>query len=162
MKRETFEIHGETKTRLYTCWRAMKNRCRPNSSKAKWYFDKGITVCDEWVAFSSFKEWAMANGYVDGLTIDRIDPDAGYSPNNCRWATHLEQGANRTRNKIVEIDGVKRTVKDWSTITGIIFSTLYKRYDRGVRGVDFIAPPLKWDSSAVPAVKTSKQKKPIS
>lgn len=99
----------------------------------------------------------MSNGYSDSLTLDRIDPNLGYRPENCRWATPKQQGGNKSDNKLVEIDGVTRTVKDWSDVTGIWFTTLYKRYKRGIRGRDFIAPPLHWDSESVPAKKVSRK-----
>lgn len=84
------------KNRLYNSWRAMKARClNPNNNRYYLYGGRGITICDEWLSFKSFKEWALSNGYADDLTIDRIDPDGNYTPDNCRWIHPDKQSRNR-------------------------------------------------------------------
>lgn len=83
--------HGESKTRLYRKWKSMHARCtNPKYRAWKWYGGKGIRVCEEWADWSTFKEWAIDAGYIDGLELDRIDADGDYSPSNCRWLTKRE------------------------------------------------------------------------
>lgn len=94
--------HGKCKSRLYRIWSCMKRRCNPtNKEKAKWYSGRGIAVCDEWKnSFQAFYDWAIANGYEDNLSIDRIDVDGNYEPSNCRWANVYQQAVNKSGRPI--------------------------------------------------------------
>ena len=89
-------------SRIYSVWKGMKQRCSDaNAINYRYYGGKGIRVCDEWRDnFYAFYDWAIANGYRDDLTIDRIDNSKGYYPDNCRWASYKEQQNNRSNNKI--------------------------------------------------------------
>lgn len=88
--------HGMSRTRLYRCWQDMKHRCLNATSKDYHrYGGRGITFCDEWKEFEPFRDWALANGYDDKLTIDRIDNDGNYCPENCKWSTQKEQARNK-------------------------------------------------------------------
>lgn len=89
-----------SRTRLYRCWADIKARCL--NSKHKWYSyygGRGISVCNEWLEFEPFMEWAFANGYNDSLTIDRINNDGNYEPLNCKWSTQQEQSLNKKHLK---------------------------------------------------------------
>lgn len=91
--------HGSSHTRLYHIWGGMKQRCtNPKATEFSAYGGRGITVCNEWLHdFAAFQEWALSHGYRDDLTIDRIDNDKGYRPDNCRWATKEQQYSNTQR-----------------------------------------------------------------
>ena len=91
-------LHGECgKSRLYSIWQGMKKRCYSKKQiNFKYYGGRGITVCDVWRnSFEAFRDWALANGYRNDLTLDRIDPNGNYSPDNCRWATWSQQNKNK-------------------------------------------------------------------
>lgn len=121
--------HGLTGTRLYRIWANMKTRCynKRNRNYARWGA-RGITVCDEWRDnFQAFYDWAMANGYDDDLTIDRIDNDKGYYPENCRWATYEEQANNTRHNTHITFRGETHTLEYWSRHLGIDKTTLHYR-----------------------------------
>lgn len=120
--------HGGKGTRLYRIWKAMWNRCNnPNAYAYERYGGRGIKVCTEWDSFADFRDWALANGYTDELTIDRIDNNKGYSPDNCRWATYKTQANNNHHNKVITVDGVTDTVANLSAKYGV---NQYLVYDR--------------------------------
>lgn len=88
--------HGGTGTRLYRIWQAMRDRTsNPSASRYAYYGGRGISVCPEWQDFTTFRDWAVSNGYAPELSIDRIDNNGNYEPDNCRWATQQMQVKNR-------------------------------------------------------------------
>lgn len=115
--------------RLHRIYQDMKTRCyNPNYDKTKWYYDKGITICDEWLnSFEVFRNWALRSGYKDDLTIDRIDANDNYRPGNCRWVTRKEQANNRTSNRLIEFNGQVKTMQGWADSLGIDSRTLWAR-----------------------------------
>lgn len=125
--------HGLKNTRLFSIWCNMKSRCgNPNTTNYNRYGGRGITVCDEWKNdFQAFYDWSISHGYADDLTIDRIDNDEGYSPDNCRWVTCKRQSINRCNNHIVTINGVSRCLVEWCNDYGISYKTVRDRLKRG-------------------------------
>lgn len=125
--------HGCTKTRLYHIWRSMCQRCEyQRHERYADYGGRGITVCREWRdSFSVFRGWALANGYRDDLTIDRIEANGNYEPGNCRWVTRADQNRNKRDSRLVTYNGETRTIKEWSRIVGVNYTTLLYRLDNG-------------------------------
>lgn len=131
--------HGMSKSRLMNIFRNMKSRCfNCKHEHYKDYGGRGITVCYEWYNFVPFMEWALSHGYSEDLTLDRINGNGNYEPDNCRWITNLEQQSNKRNNVWIEIDGVVDTASGWSKKSGVISSTITRRYHRGVRGAELI------------------------
>lgn len=126
--------HGMSGTRLYRIWKSMKTRAtNPRRKEASRYVLRGIGICREWRDdFIVFMDWALSNGYDHDLTIDRIDIDRGYSPDNCRWIVSSEQQSNRSTNRAVEFDGkVYPTVKSAAEHFGLSRKVLQHRLNRG-------------------------------
>ena len=136
--------HGMAKTTLYRRWVNMRQRCYLVSShEYKQYGGRGIRVCDEWNNdFVPFMEWALANGYEKGLTLDRIDVNGNYEPSNCRWITLREQQNNKTDNVLLTFNGITHNMREWSEITGISYPTLQGRKKRGWSDEDSLTIPV--------------------
>lgn len=135
--------HGGTNTRLYHIWTTMRARCEKTYNiEYKRYGARGIKVCDEWQSFSTFREWALTNGYNDTLSIDRIDPSGDYKPNNCRWADAITQANNKRNNVIIEYDGEKYTMAELARISGLKLSTLWARLHSGWSVSKAVETPL--------------------
>lgn len=134
--------HSSSKSRLYKIWIGMRNRCK---RKVQNYGKKGIKVCPEWDRnFVAFQNWALNNGYADDLSIDRINNDGDYCPENCRWATSKEQVQNRDVTIFVVIDGVKDTLANWCEKKQIAYPTvLYRAKVRGWSLEKAILEPVK-------------------
>lgn len=114
--------------RLYQVWCSMRQRCNnPNDHGYKYYGARGITVCDDWSDFRNFQKWALENGYKKGLSIDRINNDKGYFPENCRWVDRYLQARNTRANHIIEYKGKAMTLREWAKRTGISEKTLSNR-----------------------------------
>lgn len=130
------KTHGMTHTRLYHLWNAMKNRCNnPKVQSYKRYGGRGISVCEQWEkSFISFYEWAINNGYSEDLSIDRIDNNGNYCPENCRWIPLKEQCNNRKTNIVFEYNGEKHNLMQWCKLLDLDYKFIHNRIYR-----------LKWD-----------------
>jgi hypothetical protein len=133
--------------RLYRIWAGMKRRCNnPAELNYERYGARGISVCEEWNSsdgFLPFQEWALSNGYEDGLTIDRIENSLGYSPANCQWATPKQQSNNRRSNLVIEAWGEVKTRAQWleDERCNVTIDTITKRLRRGVPAEEAISTP---------------------
>lgn len=121
--------HGGHNTRLYHIWCGMKSRCNyPKNNRYYTYGARGIRVCPEWnKSFVAFRDWALKNGYRDDLTLDRIDVNGNYCPENCRWATVKEQANNRRDNVIIVYEEKKYTIAQLAEKIGVNPKALYAR-----------------------------------
>jgi len=126
-------IHGKSNTRLWAIWMGMKARCyNPNVEKFKNYGSRGIKICDGWLSdFKSFYDWAVENGYDDSLSIERINVDGDYCPDNCTWIPMSEQRLNKTNSHFVTINGETKILHEWLKITGVPPWVFYKRVNDG-------------------------------
>lgn len=134
--REVHTKHGAEGTRLYAVWKNMRDRCSNENHKSYAnYGSRGISVCKDWLDFSNFMEWAFRTGYDPNArkgkcTLDRIDCNEGYCPENCRWADAKTQGRNKRNNVLIEFRGEVHPLSEWAEILGVKYQTLYARLTR--------------------------------
>lgn len=121
--------HGLSKHRLHGIWRGMEQRCcNPKSKSFEHYGGRGITICKEWVSdFENFYNWAIANGYDEFKSIDRIDVNGNYEPSNCRWVNSEIQANNKRNNNKITFQGETHTITEWSRILHIDRKTISDR-----------------------------------
>lgn len=123
--------HGMHGTHLYRVWRGMKARClNPNDPMYAYYGGRGITIVPEWLDFAGFLAWA-ASTEIESNTLDRIDNDKGYSPDNCRWATAEEQQNNTRKNVRVVYRNIEMSLSQAARASGIKIATLWRRKNAG-------------------------------
>lgn len=137
---DTSTTHGLSNHRIYNIWCKMLSRCN-NSHNNEFhnYGARGIKICDEWqLNFMSFYNWSMKNGYSDNLTIDRIDNNGNYEPNNCRWTTAKEQANNRRSNKLLEYNGEIKTIAQWCEMYSLNYWTTLRRYNKGWKAKEIL------------------------
>ena len=134
-----FLKHGLSKDKKYArimnIYQGMKDRCyKPTKSNYLYYGGRGIKICEEWLdkenGLMKFYIWAINNGYEDNLTIERIDKNGNYSPDNCKWATFEEQANNKRNNHLITYNGETHTIAEWSKILNIPYCTLFDRLKR--------------------------------
>lgn len=128
--------HGMTGTRLFRVWSGMWERCtNPHHSSYHLYGGRGISVCSEWKSFEVFRAWALEQGYDESAprgayTLDRVETDGNYSPDNCRFATDREQANNKRNNRRFTMNGETHTAAEWARITGVTSETIRARVDK--------------------------------
>ena len=124
--------HGMYNTSLYKSWAAMKTRCtNPNIPQWDDYGGRGIKICEAWMEFIPFMEWAKTHGHKEGLTIERIDVNGDYCPENCRWITRAEQALNTRRSRKITLGNVEKTLGEWSNEYSVSRATVKHRLDFG-------------------------------
>lgn len=143
--RKANTTHGKSKDRIYRIHTLMKRRCYSKKDQDyKDYGGRGIKICDEWLdkenGFMNFHDWAMENGYSDDLSIDRIDVNGNYEPNNCKWATDEAQANNKRNNHYVEINGVVKTITQWAKENNLAAYTIRRRIEKGISGEELLMP----------------------
>lgn len=136
-KQTFFGTHKLSDSRIYKVYYAIKQRCfQPTAKNYNAYGGRGITMCKEWAdSFMSFYNWSVSNGYKEELlengrnkwTLDRIDNNGNYEPNNCRWVVLKENERNKRTNRIVEFNGEKHSLVEWAEILKVPVSRLYNR-----------------------------------
>lgn len=124
---------GRSRTRLYPIWRSMRDRCNnPNCKAYPRYGGRGISVCAEWAnSFDAFRAWALSRGYAENLSIDRIDNNKGYCPENCRWVSVDIQCRNRRSNVYISYGGEAQTLSDWAREYGLDSHVIRYRLKHG-------------------------------
>jgi len=122
--------------RIYNIWHKIKQRVgltdwNDNNHK-RLYEERGIRLCEEWQNYDAFATWSLKHGYADNLTIDRIDNNGNYEPNNCRWVTQKENCRNKGNNHLVTIDGETHCVAEWIEIMGLTYGKVYSKVHQGM------------------------------
>jgi hypothetical protein len=124
--------HGMSRSRLYRIWDDIRGRTlRESNTYFSNYGGRGISLYKPWHQFAPFMQWALANGYDDTKSIDRIDNDGDYEPNNCRWVTRREQDRNKRSNVWIDYNGERICQQDLSERLGVHYSTIYYRLKTG-------------------------------
>lgn len=119
--------HGESHTTLHNIWCGINNRCDPTHAHSKGYGRRGIKICEEWYSYESFAEWARKSGYEEGLTIERIDVNGDYCPENCMWIPHKKQARNRRTTSWVEYRGRTMSLAEACEIAKMDYKLVWHR-----------------------------------
>ena len=149
---QRYKKHGLTKKTLHNAWINMKTRCdNPNYNEYHRYGGRGITYCEEWKSFDNFMEWSLKNGFNETkdnngrnlLSLDRIDNNGNYEPNNCKWSTRIEQARNKSNNKKYLYKGKEYCLRGLVELSFVNESSLRRRIKQGWAIEDAIETPSK-------------------
>lgn len=125
----------------------MRRRCT-EEDKTGCYFNRGIKVCEEWQKdFIPFREWALSHGYQNNLTLDRINVNGNYTPDNCRWITQVEQCNNKRTNRHIVFNNEEHTLAEWSRILGVSYATIKYRANHNLPLINVMSKTGKFDIS---------------
>lgn len=132
LQRTLQTTHGESQSRLHNIWGNMKQRCgNEKNTSYHSYGERGIRVCDEWVEdYETFRDWALANGYSDELTLDRRDNNGAYCPDNCRWVDRITQMNNTRKTRRVSYNGETHSIAEWARKLNVSDNVLYYRLSK--------------------------------
>jgi len=140
--RETKETHGKSNSKIYRLWSMMHDRCtNPANKYFKNYGGRGITVCPKWASFEAF--YADMGDMPDGMSLERIKNNKGYSKENCKWATRKEQSRNRRSNRLLTYQGITQSLVQWAEHLGVNYNTLNSRVQRGWSDERVLTQPIK-------------------
>lgn len=136
------KTHGMKGTPTYRSWLSLRHRCLNQNDIGHWdrYGGRGITFCERWESFENFYE--DMGERPDGMTIERKDNNGQYCKDNCTWASASDQSNNRITNRIIEVNGVRKTAIQWARISGIGSSTIRDRLKRGWTSYDSVTVPV--------------------
>lgn len=137
------KTHGESHTRLHNIWCDINKRCK-NHPK---YGGRGIRVCEEWSRYENFAKWARENGYEDSLSIERIDVNGDYCPQNCKWIEFTKQARNRTTTKWVNYMGREMSLAEAAEISRIPYKLAHARLKKGWSIEKALGEPIKGKSA---------------
>lgn len=144
IERIGLSTHGETNTRIHKIWSSMHERCeRKSHEHFDCYGGRGIKICAEWDDYEKFREWTLNNGYKENLTLDRIDVDGDYCPENCRWSDWTTQQNNKRNNHNLTYRGQTKTISEWSRVTSINKTTIRARLMSGWCAEDVLNKPVR-------------------
>lgn len=131
--------HGLNGTRIQSIWFGIRQRCNnPKSQAYKYYGGRGIKICERW---SSLENFLADMGHPEpSMSIDRIDPNGDYCPENCRWATRAQQQSNRRNNHFIEFNGKRQTAMEWANELGMAHQTIYGRIELGWTAEKILCP----------------------
>lgn len=139
-----FRLKDKANKKLHGVWTNMRQRCmNPNNPQFHLYGGRGICICKEWDDYAQFEIWAIESGYAPGLSIDRIDNDGDYCPENCRWATPKIQSNNQRKTTLLTYEGITQPLSFWADEIGVSRETLKSRVKRGWPMERILGTPTK-------------------
>lgn len=143
-KQHSKKADPKNSSRLHTIWKHMKERCNnPNCARYPHYGGRGIRVCPEWETFTVFYNWAIHNGYKDNLSLERIDVNGNYCPENCTWITMQEQANNKTVTRYLSYNGETHNIAEWGRILNVNYRVIWNRKKLGWSDERTLTTPFK-------------------